>query len=153
MRMYDFPSWVLPGSSRRSSSPSASPTAGGSPSVPPKRMSAGTVSAQRASSEGAPTTRSISATSRSSGPMWRGANRSRGRSTAMEGLLRLLAQERLIRLGGEQGLHLRGIAERHLDHPALVVGILVDVLGRVGERRVHLEDGAGERREEIGHGL
>ena len=62
-------------------------------------------------------------------------------------------QERLVRRRVEQSVQLLGVAERHLDHPALVVGIFVDVFGRVRERRVDLDDLAGDRREQVGDGL
>src|SRR3954471_19622033 len=103
-------------------------------------MSAGTVSAVNASRPGAPRTRSISASSRASGPTWRSTKWSgRPRSTATR-LLPLFAEERLVCGRVHQTGQLLGVADGQLDHPPLVVGILVDVLGRVAERRVDLDD-------------
>src|ERR1044071_5269775 len=135
MPMSDFQTWFLPASTRSSASTSASPTGAGRSSVPAKRMSAGTVSAASSSSWPTPSARNIAASSVSSGPMWRA-----GKSAiyvyvlvyVLAGstrLFTLLAQERLVRLGVQQAVQLLGVADGDLDHPALVVGILLDVLG------------------------
>ena len=58
----------------------------------------------------------------------------------------------LILRGVEQRAGFAGVRQLHDDHPA-AVGILVDGFRLVLERRVHLDDFAGHRRVELGHGL
>ena len=78
MPMNDFQIWFCAPSACSSSSSSGSVTGGGSWSARARRISAGTTSSMSLSSDGTPSTRSISATSSGRGPMWRAGNWSGG---------------------------------------------------------------------------
>src|SRR5512138_1840560 len=67
--------------------------------------------------------------------------------------LLLLLDERAVGLRVHERLELLRIGRLDDDHPALLVRIVVDRLGRVAERIVHLDDLAGHRREELRDGL
>src|SRR5476651_375628 len=116
-------------------------------------MRAGMASSISASSDGAPTVFSIAAVSSASGPMCRDWNDSKSRS-----MLGLRAERSGLL---DESLVLRGVEERagfardgqfDHDHPA-VMRVLVDRLRLVLERRVDLEDLAGDRRVEFGDRL
>src|SRR5438309_1671782 len=147
MPMNDFQIWFCAPSVCSSSSSSGSVRGGGSWSARWRRISGGTTSSMSLSSEGTPSTRSISATSSGRGPIWRAGNWSGGvRSIGMKRNLRgryeslgLLTQERLIALRIHEVLGLVGVRESDLDHPALVVRVLIDVLGRITERAIGLD--------------
>ena len=97
----------------------------GSPAGPSRR------SARPASST--PSARSISASSLPSGPMWRAAKRRVAFEPASCAVTPPCSRRNAwYALGVEQPVQLLRVADGHLDHPALVVRILVDVFGRIG---------------------
>src|SRR5262245_23990365 len=61
--------------------------------------------------------------------------------------------ERLIRRGVEQLVHLRYVDWSNEGDPTVAVGVLVDPLRLVGEVGVHLHDRAADRRVDVGHRL
>src|SRR5436853_482068 len=81
--------------------------------------------------------------------------RSRGRFCAGPGApgSSLLRDELLVLRRGEQLGDLLWRGELHLDHPALLVRVVVDPLRSVDELLVHLGDLARDRREQLAHRL
>src|SRR5215204_6819126 len=65
-------------------------------------------------------------------------------------LLRFLLHDLLVLFGGEE---VGFVCGPELDDPALTVGILVDVLGRIFESGVDLDDLAADRGVQVGDGL
>src|SRR5215210_7478480 len=80
------------------------------------------------------------------------------RSASVAEVYRLIALGEGGLVGGRihQLLHLVYVRKADLDHPSAAVGILVDLLGRVGERLVDLDDLARQWRDDVRdrlHGL
>src|SRR3954453_10849244 len=140
--MNDFQIWFFAASPRSSASTSDSDTGAGRSSAPANLIDSGTASPTSSSSVATPSARNISASSVSSGPMWRAGKSAI--SSLYYFLLALLAQKRLVRLGVQQAVQLLGVADGDLDHPALVIRVLVDVFGRIRQRRVDLDHLAGD---------
>src|SRR5215216_5793347 len=107
-------------------------SAGGRLSGRLRRIVAGIASSTSASSDAAPTVRSIASRSSGDGPMWRRANESVGSSVG------ILFREHLVLSAVEQRAGITGIGQTHLHHPG-GMRLLVDRLRVILEVRVHLE--------------
>jgi hypothetical protein len=97
-------------------------------------MLAGMASSISVSSDEAPTSLSIAATSSPRGPICLGAKVSRGGNGTCF-IFESIARRRRIHQRGE----LTGAAELHFDHPRLV-RLAVDVIGAILERAVDLDN-------------
>src|SRR4051794_19080339 len=114
-----------------SSSTSCSERPGGRSISRPSRTPAG-ISSNRSSIESTPMASSISRRSRSVAEVY-----------LVMADLRL--QQVLVGAHVEQGIGLARLAQSHLDHPALPVGVGVDLLWLVRQRLVDLDDLPGQR--------
>src|ERR671919_2320618 len=152
---------LRPASARRSASARSSPIAGGSASGRSVRIAAGAVRSISSSSEPAPTTSSMAATSASSGPMWRstkapGASRSASERAVMLAFLAIgrlrsaLARDE-VAIGPRvhQAVELRGLGDLDLAEPAGTFGVAVDQRRIVVQGIVRLDHPAADRRVDI----
>src|SRR3954471_6914394 len=130
------------GSARRCAYASCSGIPAGRSSGRPSRTSAGIWRSKSSWMELTPIAESISARSASVTAVY-----------CVKSVLRGLGERRLVGGGVEEALGLRRVGEPDLDHPAVAIGVVVDVLGRVAESEVDLDDLAAERRHDVGDRL
>src|SRR3954451_10243868 len=125
-------------SARRCAYTSCSGSPAGRSSGRPSRTSAGIWRSNSSWMELTPIAESISARSASVTAVY-----------CVKSVLRGLGERGLVGGGVEQAVGLGLVGELDLDHPAVAVRIVVDVLGRVAQAEVDLDDLAAERRDDV----